>query len=82
MLSRYRKAHSKALGIGNLPYLELFARHRRLGWSQWGNQVGLALLSSSRVATDGAGEDERVSQLRLPEEQERDKARQKTALNR
>lgn len=23
------------------PYLELFARHRRAGWVQWGNQLGL-----------------------------------------
>ena len=22
------------------PYLELFARHGRPGWSQWGNEVG------------------------------------------
>jgi len=22
------------------PYLELFARHKRLGWSQWGNEIG------------------------------------------
>jgi N6-adenosine-specific RNA methylase IME4 len=30
------------------PYLELFARHKRLGWTQWGNELGDAARHQKR----------------------------------
>jgi N6-adenosine-specific RNA methylase IME4 len=29
------------------PYLELFARHERVGWQQWGNEIGDAVKSAA-----------------------------------
>ena len=34
------------------PYLELFARHARLGWSHWGNEIGRGQLEF-QLAEDG-----------------------------
>ncbi len=36
------------------PYLELFARHCRSGWSQWGNEVTPDLFSALEYQFDGA----------------------------
>lgn len=33
------RAHMLERGGGPGPYLELFARHHRAGWSQWGNEI-------------------------------------------
>jgi len=34
------EAYDRIMQYGSGPYLELFARQRRAGWSSWGNQVG------------------------------------------
>ena len=34
------------------PYLELFARYRRPGWVQWGNQLGDAACTQSRLEVE------------------------------
>src|SRR5438477_5110081 len=39
------------------PYLELFARHGREGWSQWGNEVGPTQLSVPALRYVREGED-------------------------
>jgi N6-adenosine-specific RNA methylase IME4 len=45
------------------PYLELFARRRRPGWSQWGNEVGLSDAPSSGNATTAERKANRSSLL-------------------
>jgi N6-adenosine-specific RNA methylase IME4 len=36
------------------PYLELFARHKRPGWSQWGDELGTLPLDEPLFAFDWA----------------------------
>ncbi|HEX5501994.1 MAG TPA: MT-A70 family methyltransferase [Thermomicrobiales bacterium] len=43
------------------PYLELFARHCRPGWTQWGNEIDPAQLALAPLALDGPPPRERCA---------------------
>jgi N6-adenosine-specific RNA methylase IME4 len=50
------------------PYLELFARHRRAGWAQWGDEIDMSAAEYASPEKHKAGEQERVGQLILLEQ--------------
>lgn len=53
------------------PYLELFARHGRPSWTQWGNEIEPAEAGCAVPDTKTADEEERVGQLILLEQKRR-----------
>ena len=54
------------------PYLELFARHPRAGWTSWGNEVDEAPIPPKPV-------EERVGQLILLEQRRNYRTKRKTS---
>jgi len=45
--------------MGDLPRIELFARHKREGWDAWGNQVPKEEQKLLRIITLNSGSDKK-----------------------
>ena len=45
------------------PFLELFARHNKPGWIQWGNEVPPELITEYELQTNGINDEEQIAQV-------------------